>query len=1662
MARLLESLRRLCAPVGAIRKNRSGSVVGLSATRRPTGPRLRGVESLEDRTLLSVSPIGPQRPLGLPGEAAAEPALNRLIVRFDDATPLESASAMAAELGGRLVSRLPSIHGAVIEIDAAGKDVREAVSAAACAWQAHPGVRYAEPDQIVHAMATIPNDPRFTELWGMHNTGASGGVADADIDAPEAWDIFRGSSNVVVAVIDTGVDYTHPDLAANMWVNPGEIPNNGIDDDGNGWIDDVYGIDTINNDSDPMDDDGHGTHVSGTLGAVGDNGIGVVGVNWNVKVMALKSLGPNSGTTTAAIQAIDYMTTMKTRYGVNIVASNNSWGGVGYSQALYDAIKASNDAGIMFVAAAGNGGFDGIGDDNDQMPTYPASYDLPGIIAVAATDRSDRLASFSNYGRTSVDLAAPGVEILSTVPPSLYPTGYDSWDGTSMATPHVTGAVALGMAFDPSASLAEIKQLILSSVDVLPDLQNRTVTGGRLNLHRFITSFPVAPVLTTAGPFTLRTVRQGDTNPFGTRIATLLESVGSNPITDVNPNAKQGIAVIAANTTQGVWEYTTNNGTTWRALGRVSNASARLLAADSATRIRFRPNVDYVGTISPAIVFRAWDQTSGTNGGLGNATTNGGRTAFSTATATATITVTPANFAPVLNTSVPFWLDAIDQTPIGGPEAPNPGTLLSQMLNRGGTPAITDTNGDPPGIAVIEADQTHGVWEYQLSEASDWMPLGNPSPAQALLLPADAQTRLRFRPTAGFYGTLDTGIRFRAWDQTNGAAGEVVDAREVGGQTAFSRDAASASITVRWINVAPVLQDGEPLRMTPIVEDDQANPGTLVSQILMSLAPAPYPITDIDNDMSPGLGIAVTQADETNGSWWYSTDGAHWQAIDGLASEAHALLLAADNATRLRFQPNPDFNTANPNLIPTLAFRAWDRTSGVNGSFADASVNGGTTAFSTAARWISVEVIPQNDPPGFIKGPDPTVLEDSPLQIVTGWATILPQPDDERDQSIWFEVTTDQPGLFSFGPEIDPEGKLLYTPAPNAFGMAIVTVRARDNGGTANGGQDTSAPQTFTITIQGVNDAPEFIAGPDQVVDENAPQQVVSGWATGITCGPGETGQALWFVVEENTDPDLFAEQPAIRPDGTLTYRVAANANGAAQITVTLRDDGGTAHGGRAISDPWTFSIVVNPVNGRPTAFDARLTADWGVPLDFELSGDDGDPGPLEEQHLTFALTSLPTLGTIVDFNPATGAVTYVPNVGAKGVDRFTFTVTDDDTAGNPANLTSQPATVEIRVDPLVEVPPSAGVNNLRLRKVGGQLQLDLISGNTTRRLFSEPLADIQKLTILGAVGNPDQLTVDLASGGGFTLPDGIVFDGRSWGMDSLVVRGTPRADAFFVEADRLTANLGTVSLAIIHQNVGRLLLDGGAGNDSYALAALDVSVSIVDSSGIDLLDFSPWSQGSGININLAMVKGQPQQVNPLARALALSGTIENAIGSRWDDVIRGNAAANRLWGGDGNDELYGLGGNDLLFGDAGDDTLYGGAGVDLLMGGLGNDRLFAGTGRSVLIGGAGADVLQGGSNETIFIGGETEYDANDAALVAIVREWGSSRSFTDRVKRLRAGVGANPPVFLGLNTTVFDDLVQDRMIGGRGKEWFLHFATDWVENFGAGDVRSSANAATL
>jgi subtilisin family serine protease len=349
-----------------------------------------------------------------------------------------------------------------------------------------PEVEYAEPNYIYYALET-PNDPDFSKLYGMRQ-----------IQAPEAWDLQTGSQTIVVGVIDTGVDYNHEDLQTNMWRNPGESgdgkENNGIDDDGNGYVDDYRGWNFIFDNGDPRDDNNHGSHVAGTLGAVGNNGRGVVGVNWRVSIMPLKFLNrEGSGELDDAVEAILYAAKMGAR------VTNNSWGGGGFSKAMEDAIKFANERGMLFVAAAGN-----ASNNNDDTPSYPASYQLPNVISVAANDDNDRLAGFSNYGRRTVHLSAPGVSILSSTRGNLY--RYLS--GTSMATPHVAGAAALVWAQYPSLTAQQVKIRLLGSVDRRSEYTDNVSTGGRLNVFRALSTDPIVANTTqldntpdTAGPY---------------------------------------------------------------------------------------------------------------------------------------------------------------------------------------------------------------------------------------------------------------------------------------------------------------------------------------------------------------------------------------------------------------------------------------------------------------------------------------------------------------------------------------------------------------------------------------------------------------------------------------------------------------------------------------------------------------------------------------------------------------------------------------------------------------------------------------------------------------------------------------------------------------------------------------------------------------------------------------------------------------------------------------------------------------------------------------------------------------------------------------------------------------------------------------------------------
>ncbi len=424
----------LGAPAGApsFAGSRSGSAVPQSAIRN-RGTRASGSSAIA-------------------GGGAREP--DTVLVAF---RPQVSVAARVNTLGrlGLMVADASSPHFVKLRLAPAALTRGATVESTLAALRRDPAVRVAEPDYIVQG-AFIPNDPMFPQLWGLHNTGQDGGSPDADIDAPEAWDRPLLGAGVIVAVLDTGVDYTHPELAEK------------IVRDGAGQ---VVGYDFYNDDPDPMDDHGHGTHISGTIAARGHNSVGVVGVCPSAKIMPVKWLRfDNRGRTSDEIRSIDFAR----EHGAHIM--NISAGSADYSQLTIEALQRARDAGILVVAAAMNNA-----QDNDQVPVYPAGYnsECENILAVAASDRMDNLASFSNYGAQSVDIAAPGKAILSTLPGNTY----QAWEGTSMAAPHVAGAAALLLSADRSLPLLELKARLLESVDHPPGLAGRVRTG-RLNLGR--------------------------------------------------------------------------------------------------------------------------------------------------------------------------------------------------------------------------------------------------------------------------------------------------------------------------------------------------------------------------------------------------------------------------------------------------------------------------------------------------------------------------------------------------------------------------------------------------------------------------------------------------------------------------------------------------------------------------------------------------------------------------------------------------------------------------------------------------------------------------------------------------------------------------------------------------------------------------------------------------------------------------------------------------------------------------------------------------------------------------------------------------------------------------------------------------------------------------
>ena len=686
--------------------------------------------------------------------------------------------------------------------------------------------------------------------------------------------------------------------------------------------------------------------------------------------------------------------------------------------------------------------------------------------------------------------------------------------------------------------ITKLHQLTQANVAASANLTGNAFLGGDWNLEVNIGSISNQPLafsaeVLTAYPSVLNAPILNDANPIldainedavapigavGTRIFSLV-TLGDQVI-DQDPDAVTGIAITNSDILNGNWLYTTNNGSSWLPLGATSDNNARLLAADAITRLYYQPNANFNGTISNALTFRAWDQTSGINGSIADTSVNGGISAFSTGINSATLTINPVNDAPIL-TDTNVILTAIDED--AGELIGTVGTLVSSLVSLGVN--VTDPDNDPltgnpplTGIAITNADTTNGNWFYSLDDGGSLAPLDLVSNTNARLLAADGTTRIYFEPKANFNGSINNALTFRAWDQTSGTNGGFANTTISGGATAFSTTTDTAAITINPVNDAPTLTEAN-ITLTAINENVVAPIGA-VGTLVSSLARLNDNV--IDPDSNAVTGIAITNADATNGTWFYSTNnGSSWIPV-GILSDTNARLLGANPNTRIYFQPNANFNGTVGN---TLTFRAWDQTSGTNGSTADTTINGVATAFSSVTNTATITINAVNDAPilsdtniflnivedpaiptgavgtlvsslvslgGNVTDPDNNALTDNGLtgNALTGIAIT----NANITNGSWFYSTDDGSSWAALGSVSDANARVLAADGttrvyfqPNAnFNGSIgnaLTFRAWDqtsgtNGGSANttisGGATafSIATDTVAITIDAVNDAP--------------------------------------------------------------------------------------------------------------------------------------------------------------------------------------------------------------------------------------------------------------------------------------------------------------------------------------------------------------------------------------------------------------------------------------------------------------------------------------------------------------------------------------------------------------------------------------------------------------
>jgi len=649
-----------------------------------------------------------------------------------------------------------------------------------------------------------------------------------------------------------------------------------------------------------------------------------------------------------------------------------------------------------------------------------------------------------------------------------------------------------------------------------------------------------APVLDNSGDMVMTTIAEDEADPAGDLVSSILASVAPlDPVTDIDAGAVEGMAIASANGTNGAWEYSLDGGTSWTSFGAVSGTQSLLLAADNL--VRFIPAENFTGTVDPGFIFRAWDQSSGSAGDKADSdSVNGGTTAFSTGLESVSISVTAVNDAPVLDNSDDFLLAAMNEDEVGMAYAVQAVLSLSTVAD-----PITDPDaGAVEGIAVTSADTTNGAWEYSLNGGTTWTSFGTVSGTQSLLLSVD--DHVRFVPAADWYGTLDPGFSFRAWDQTSGAAGNKVNTNTNGGATAFSTDVGSVKITVNPIPDAPVLDNSGDMHMTAVNEDN-TNASDLVSTILASVAPLD-PVTDGDPGAVEGMAIDATNT--TNGIWEYSLNGGTSWTDMGNVSESQALLLAADDL--IRFRPSLNWNGA---VDPGFRFRAWDQTSGSHGSKVNSTVNGGSTAFSTAQESVRIEVIAVNDIPEITGQVSMIQPKDTPFTIDLSHVTAIDVESTWPDD-FTLSVLNDTPP-----PDYTHSGNEV-TPDSGFEGTLEVRI-------TVNDGTDDSAVYLFEVLI---TDNP-VITGQVPLVTVQEKELTLE--LAYLKVWDKDSAYPTGFTLNAGDGTNYTRDGNTITPDAAF--------HGTLTVPVTVND-------GTNDSDSFDLSVVVLTEPGLTTAEEAALS----------------------------------------------------------------------------------------------------------------------------------------------------------------------------------------------------------------------------------------------------------------------------------------------------------------------------------------------------------------------------------------------------------------------------------------------------------------------------------------